>query len=89
MPDRDIAKDILRRVAEACPAITPELAAKIENELRRDWAGDRPYIRSHNDFPQRKAAAKQDLARGVPVAEVQRRHGISRSTIYVLLRGRR
>jgi len=78
----DFVRIVLALVQETQPAFTPDQSASVEQHIRQDWGGKRPYIAAH-------APALRDAREKVrqqigtrPDAEIIREHGISRSTLY-------
>lgn len=92
---RDIIRWILDRVMAHDDSITEELALVIEREARAEWGGQRiDYIAKNAD---RKAARRpldadarqaafQAATTNAPTREVLQATGVSRATLYRLLK---
>jgi Mor family transcriptional regulator len=87
MTARDIIRDIIERLMAHEASITEELALKVEHEARAHWGGQAPYVPKET---KRQAHVRQkvfaDALTAMPTAEVIKRHGISRRTLYRLLK---
>lgn len=83
----DIIDDILAEVAARLPAFTPTLRATVDAAVRDRWGGDKPYIakRQGDGRSERNSAIRRDHRRGVSVAVLQRRYGLSRITLWRIL----
>ena len=57
---------------------------KIEDEVRREYGGDRAYIKKPGcaDEARRQTVVRDYLQSDEPAENVARRHGISRATLY-------
>lgn len=78
----DIVADVLQRVAETVGGIAPALLLKVEEQVRRDWGGERPYIVKSGETgrlerARREAAILADYQRGERPALLARRWGVS------------
>ena len=88
-PLRDFLARLLAAIAKAeGGGIDEGMAREIERQMRRDWAGSEPYIAADPDREARRRQAEAELARGRPVGLVARKTGMSRSTLYGLLKRR-
>lgn len=83
MADRDILKRILERLREMEPSFTEEVAFQIEQQIRREYAGERIYI------PKRDPERRDKLLKrfnGHNLDAVAGEIGVHRVTAYRLLR---
>jgi hypothetical protein len=78
---RDLIIDILDRVKRRNEQFTDKMALEIEQEVRKEWAGERVYIGKRKAEIAR-AAHKQ----GADAKELQKRFGVSRSWAFRLTR---
>ena len=95
MTQKDIIRWVIDRMLAHDESITQELALTVEREARAEWGGQRiDYVPKECD---RKAARKPlspDAQRAVyaaglgsePTGRIVREHGISRSTLYRLMK---
>jgi Mor family transcriptional regulator len=83
---RDVVSDILDRVLATLPGCTPEMVQDLEITIRREWGGERHYVKKPDAITPRLHEARQALRQGAPIAEVKAEYGISRSTIYNILK---
>lgn len=89
--NKDVLRIFLERLIDACQqqeGFDQALARSIEQDVRHEYGGERVLIRKDQDRDERREAARQDLRRGVPIPDVQQKHGISRSSVYLLLKKR-
>lgn len=88
----DIVKDILVRVLEIAArgdgAFTESMAREIESQVRHEYGGTECYINKRPALDDRREKARVALDRGVPVKDVARSSGMSRATLYNLLKGK-
>ncbi len=84
----DIIRDVLERAMAAAPSLTQECAAGIEREARAYWGGDEVYVaKAASRLPEVRAQVLHDaLTHALPLAQIEQRYGISRRSIYRLLR---
>ncbi len=90
----DIIDDILRRLHDQFGALAPDARSKVERvvhstlgEVRRDWAGDRPYIAGQFLSKQsRDASMLADYRAGHSVAEIGQRYAVNARTVRRALR---
>ncbi len=82
----DPLRDFLNRLLASGDTFTAEYAILVEEQVRSAWAGEEPYIASNPDRKDQRARALADLGRGKPVGRVAESTGISRATLYRLLR---
>lgn len=86
--DVDIVRLIIDRLIAELPDITVETAWKIEQTIRHEYGGQRVYIRATPTRDTRVAAVKRAVANGARVSDLCESVGISRSTIYNILKVR-
>lgn len=89
--NKDVLREFLERLIEACQqqdGFDEAVARSVERQLRHEYGGEQVLIRKDPDREARREAARQDLRRGLAVPEVQQKHGISRSSVYELLKKR-
>lgn len=90
----DLIEDLLAMVRAEFPQCTDSQADRMDERIRELWGGQRLHIAKHKHRkPGRVAKDPQVLQRAYadaigpePTAEVTRRHGISRSTLYRLVK---
>lgn len=90
----DLIRDLLDKVLAAVPSFTREMASELEQQIRAEWGGEEIYVgktttgrRGRPSIPiavQQKAYI--DGKTDVPTADLTRKHGISRSTLYRLMK---
>lgn len=88
----DIIRDFLDRVAEALgpETFTDQLAVTLEQQMRSDWGGDRPYVPKSSDadlseITRRDISIRRDHRAGEGVTFLSRRYGLSRKRIYQII----
>lgn len=83
----DIVDEILVKVQEIDDGLTPEKALKIETAIRKAYGGSRVYVRQASKVEQQKIAEKvtRDYLDG-SVEQVTSKHGISRATMYRMIK---
>lgn len=95
MPHLDIIADILSRVASKTSAITEHDLTEIEQDVRDDWGGERPYIAKIGEcgriaLEQRNAEIYRLSQRGVTEDYLSLRYGIGLTRIrQIVLAGKR
>jgi Mor family transcriptional regulator len=90
----DILDDILRRLHDQIGGLAPDARSKIEpivhdtlGAVRRDWAGDRPYIAaSKHDHQRRDACIRADWRAGMSIEHIGQRYAVHTRTVYRALR---
>ncbi len=87
--DGDIVTELLGLVEAHCVGVDPAALARIEQQFRNEWGGQRVYIVRDPNREARQAAALQDWHNGVPISVASDAHGIDRSTLYRLINRRR
>lgn len=94
-PRRDIIKWILDRLVAHDDSITQDLILTVEREARAEWGGQRiDYIPKTTDRaagrrpldPQARRAAFEAGASSAPTPQVLQTTGVSRATLYRLLK---
>lgn len=83
MREADFVREMLELVRKRQPAMTERDVLEVEAEIRKLWGGQRPYIakdmrRQHHV----RAAVVADGLTSAATEELERKHGVSRSTIY-------
>lgn len=100
MKDRDIVADILARVETAVrvwaldhgvnPAMIDALVVEVraqDKPIRKDWARCEPYIAARGPgIDDAKRRAIEEAGKSGKIAEAASRNGISRATMYRLLK---
>lgn len=84
----DIVQEVLQRVLAVSPSLSLEAARQIEAEVRAEFGGLRvriPKRKKHLTAAQRAAAFRDGLS-DAPTEEVAARQGISRATLYRLMK---
>lgn len=85
--DADIVREILRQVAAAAPQCGPEEMRRIELEVRSRFGGRRWFVAKAKPVsPERHRAIVQDGLTNMSTAEIVSKHGISRATLYRLMK---
>lgn len=88
--DSDIIRDLLHLVLEISArgdgTFTEQNALQVEQQIRHQYGGDEVYVQKTGMVVEmRKRQALEEVAQGKPLAEVSKRHGISRRTMYRLM----
>lgn len=80
----DIILDMIARLRSMEPEFPADKAARLEQELRRDWAGTEPYVPAEprQNRAARVEAALNDMHHGISQEDVLHRYGLSRATLY-------
>lgn len=81
----DIVEDILTRLAQQVPGITPESTACIERDVRLAWGGSEHYVGKRMSSRTRLSMVGHGLRQQKPLGQVFREAGVSRRTGYRLL----
>lgn len=87
----DIVDDVLRRIVEAQPTFPMQLAMKIAQQVRHDWAGDTSricYIAKATDAmrSQRNDAIIRDHLAGERIGLLSRRYGLSERRVQQIIK---
>lgn len=101
MKNKDIVTDILERIEQvardylandlgfeqsAVDALTQQIRAQ-DRKIRKDWGKTEPYVAAKApEKEEAKRLALADVQKSGNVAEASSRHGISRATMYRLLK---
>lgn len=85
----DIVRDIIDRLCHEVPDIAVDVVWRIEQEIRHEHGGRRVYIRSHARASGRGSQIARCLSAGATVAELSEAMGVSRQTIYNLIKQRK
>lgn len=80
-----------RRIVELA-AVPEDVVADIETAVRRDWGGDRPYVRKIGESSlqartRREQSIRADYKRGVHVAALARKWELSIRRVQQIVRG--
>lgn len=88
----DIVRDILDRVAAALRegSFTDQIADQLEQQIRHDWGGDRPYIAKVGESAQaeisrRNDAIRRDWQAGERAGALARKYRISRVRVWQIV----
>lgn len=85
-----IVTETLRSALRERPQDVPTEAARVLPGLRRALGGERHYIPKQGATlgaeDQRRQAVVRDALTAMPTREIEQRHGVSRSTIYRLVK---
>lgn len=78
----DIVLDVLQRIVARIGDVPANIPIEVEQEIRRDWGGDRPYIAKAGEAgkierTRREAAIRAEHHRGVHVNALSRKWGLS------------
>jgi transcriptional regulator of acetoin/glycerol metabolism len=95
----DVVWRTLELAMRACPALTVESARSVEIEVRAELGGERLWIQKQPFHPERRTGpapmpaekARQVLSEvfaqpNLTTAQLTKRHGMSRATLYRLLK---
>jgi Mor family transcriptional regulator len=86
----DLVSDILERIAEKHAKLPAKVAKQIEEDIRRDWGGERHYIAKVGEtgraqLAERDALIRAQARRGDHVKLLARRWGISEKRVRQIL----
>lgn len=78
----DIVLDVLHRIVARLGDVPANIPMEVEQEIRRDWGGDRPYIAKAGEVgkverTRREAAIRDEHRRGAHVNALARKWGLS------------
>ncbi|MBE2233807.1 MAG: hypothetical protein IAE85_09965 [Anaerolinea sp.] len=81
-PADDIVTDLLQRVLARVPDLPANDVMAVEQEIRRDWGGDRPYIAKSGEAgrierTRREEAIRAEHRRGERPGFLSRKWGLS------------
>jgi Mor family transcriptional regulator len=86
----DPEPDIIELIMRACEAegLNPDAARLIEARMRKDFGGMRVRIpkRKKHATEERRSNAYTDGLSGMPTEAIKEKHGISRATLYRLMK---
>ena len=85
----DFLQEVIVIVRRHCPTFNNDDALEVLREIRASWGGSRPYIpklASAAEIQRAKTTAYEVLAKGPRLEEAATASGLSRATIYRLLR---
>lgn len=85
--DADFVHDVVERVRARHPGMTEQEALDLEREIRQAWGGERVFVAK--DMRRRhhvRAAIVADGLTSAPTEQILTKHGISRSTLYRLMK---
>lgn len=84
----DIVQLVLQRVKVLVPQLSEEMMAKVRAELLAEYGGQRVRIpkRAKDLQGQKREAAYRDGLTGAPTEQIVHKHGISRRTLYRLMK---
>lgn len=88
----DLIADILARVARAAGEnkgiLTPEIAERVEGEVRMDWGGDRVFIARKNgrDHSERNSRIMRDYLTGERLALLGRRYALTERRLLQIIK---
>lgn len=85
---KDIVAEFIRLAAQMCPSFTEDVAMQIEAQLRQTYGGTEPgYIaKTPESVEKRKRLARDEAMRSGRVVDAADKYGISRRTMYRLLK---
>jgi hypothetical protein len=78
----DFLRVVLRLVMEAAPSFSEAQAEQVEQQIRRDWGGERPFIAKRGPMLVRVREKVLAQVGTKPDVDVARENGISRRTMY-------
>lgn len=83
--DADIVREILRLVTLAVPELGPDLARRVEIDVREQFGGRRWFVAKGKQRRLTSDERKQfviDAVSNLRDEELQQRYGVSRATLY-------
>lgn len=90
--DKDIVNDIFCRVKEILgPEFKGQIKVRLEKEesaVRKDWGGSDLYIQKRAKDNARHEIIDKKIREGKPVQQIAKESGISRATVYKLLKNK-
>ncbi len=88
LTEPDIVQELLQRVRAVVPELSTEAACAIEADIRSAYGGQRLRINKRGKDLQgeKREAAYRDGLTGAPTEEITSKHGISRRTLYRLMK---
>jgi transcriptional regulator of acetoin/glycerol metabolism len=93
----DVIWRTLELAMQSCPSLSSETARAVETAARAEFAGTRVWIAEQPFHPERSAGRKsvsreaaaalyQDALTNTSTADLVKKHGLSRATIYRLMK---
>lgn len=83
----DIVSRFIELAAASCPSFTDDIALGIEQQIRQEFGTEACYVAKTLDRDRKaKDSAVEEARRSGRVREAAERNGISRATLYRLLR---
>lgn len=87
----DVIEDVLARVRAVCESFTEDMERVVDLQARAAWGGDEPYIPKSSRFERKdpeqlRREIDQALRAGESVTSTAPRLGVSRRTLYRVLR---
>lgn len=87
--EKDIVLVILRRCMVVSPEFSQDMAKAVEREMREKYGGQRVFVPKGAQkrlSPEERDAAYRAGLTNQPSPEIQSSHGISRATLYRLMK---
>lgn len=81
----DIVDDFLCRLQQHIPDAAPEVRFAIETSIRKEWGGNKPYVRQAPSMELRTFMVANGLRHAKPLADIFKSAGVSRRTGYRIL----
>ena len=81
----DIVEDILTRLAQHVPGVTPEATARIERDVRHQWGGNEVYVGKRMSSRTRLSLVGHGLRQQKPLGQIFKEAGVSTRTGYRML----
>lgn len=78
----DFVRAMLKMVMEVSPSFSEEQAMQVEQQIRRDWGGERPFIAKRGPMLARVREKVRAQVGTKPDDEIARENGISRRTLF-------
>lgn len=93
----DIVRDIMDRLSSIMSengSLTEQLLDRVEQDVRRDWGGDRPYINKtktgkgeEHVLTERNRSIIRDWRAGERVEFIARRYRLSKRRVWQIIQG--
>lgn len=89
MKDVDFVQYVIQRARELGADIDDDLARRLEADIRHMYGGDFPYVRqkSENKHDAQRENVLRARQSGATVREMESKFGLSRGSIYRILKG--
>lgn len=80
----DIVTYFIKIAQKVCPALDAKAALELEDQIRRDWGGQEPYISKNSSHREqmKNQAVQAYLTTNKPVERIEKETGISRASLY-------